>query len=165
MVWATDSEGLSLLLHPPESSPRHDDWMEVLFTHADDFPRPDDYQPNNPAWVEQGLSKCFANRAEAVEAEIAATGIIRAAGKKVDVLLSKYQTSPEHDAGAFCDPLGVWDPQGEGSYDGASIHPFETIFIKTNRGITPKLIENLSGWTDQIGYSSYQHCAKPNKRF
>lgn len=134
--------------------------MEILFSHADDFPRPEDYKPNDPAWVEKGLSQCFANRQDAVEAEVSATGIILGAGKKVDVLLTKYQTSLEHDVLKFCEPLGAWDPQSEGAYDGASIHPYESVFIKTNRGINPVLIENLSKWTDEIGYSSYGQCSK-----
>ncbi|KAK2610235.1 hypothetical protein N8I77_003685 [Diaporthe amygdali] len=159
MVWATDSEGLSLLLHPPATSPRHDEWMEILFSHADDFPRPDDYQPSGPDWVEKGLSQCFANRQEAVQGEISATGIILGAGKKVDTLLTQYQTSREHNATSFCEPLGAWDPQAEGNYGGGSIHPFETMFIKTNRGLSPELIESLSGWTDQMEYSSYKQCS------
>ena len=132
--------------------------MEVLFSHADDFPRPADYQASGPGWVEKGLSQCFADRFRAVEAEIAATGVILGAGKKVDVLLSKYQTSLDHDVTKFCEPLGAWDPQMEGMYDGASIHPYETIFMKTNRGISPKTIENLSKWADEMGYSSHDHC-------
>ncbi|KAL1858187.1 hypothetical protein Daus18300_010069 [Diaporthe australafricana] len=163
MVWATDSEGLSLLLHPPPTSPRHDEWMETLFSHADDFPRPADYKPSSPNWVEKGLSQCFANRQEAVQGEIAATGIILGAGKKVDTLLTQYQTSQEHNVTAFCEPLGAWDPQSEGNYGGGSIHPFETMFIKTNRGLSPKLIESLSGWTDQMGYSSYSQCSRSSE--
>lgn len=158
MVWATDREGLSLLLRPPPTSPRHDAWMEVLFSHPDDFPRPKDYKPSDPDWVEKGLSQCFPDRQEAVQGEIAATGIILGAGKKVDALLTKYQASVEHNITTFCEPLGPWDPQKEGMYDGTSIHPFETIFIKTNRGISPKLIDNLSKWTDEMGYSSYNQC-------
>lgn len=166
MVWATDRAGLSLLLHPPATtSPRHDPWMETLFTHAADFPRPANYTPNDPAWVERGLAQCFASRQAAVEGEIAATGIVLGAGKRVDVLLTKYQTTApsaqRHDAEAFCAPLGAWDPQGEGAYDGASVHPFESIFVKTNRGISPRLVENLSGWFDEMGYSSYDQCSAP----
>lgn len=158
MVWATDSEGLDLLLNPPAQSPRHDAWMETLFTHANDFPRPKDYKTEDPDWVEQGLSQCFPNRQKAVEGEIAATGIILAAEKKVDVLLSKYQTSLDHDVMEFCEPLGAWDPQSEGGYDGMSIHPYESIFIKTNRGISPEVIESMTGWFDEIKYSSYEQC-------
>lgn len=158
MVWATDSEGLGLLLYPPLQSPRHDTWMEKLFTHAADFPRPDDYKPEDPDWVEKGLSQCFPNRQKAVEGEVAATGIILGANKKVDVLLTKYQTSLDHNLMDFCEPLGVWDPQSEGGYDGTSIHPYESMFIKTNRGISPRLIENLSKWTDESRYSSYDQC-------
>ncbi len=42
-----------------------------------------------------------------------------------------------------------------GAYDGASIHPFETLFFKTNRGITPRLLEVMIKWIDQTKYSSY----------
>lgn len=160
MVWATDSEGLSLLLYPPQNSPPHDEWMEILFSHADDFPRPESYKPSEPNWVEKGLSQCFANRQDAVVAEISATGIILSAGKKVNTLLAQYQTSKEHNIIAFCEPLGAWDPMHEGSYGGGSVHPFETMFIKTNRGLSPALIDSLTEWTDQMGYSSYSQCSK-----
>lgn len=158
MVWATDSEGMGLLLHPPLQSPRHDVWMEKLFTHAAVFPRPDDYKPADLNWVEKGLSQCFTNRQKAVEAEISATGIILGANKKVDVLLTKYQTTLDHNAMSFCEPFEYWDPQAEGGYDGANIHPYESMFIKTNRGISPRLIDNLSKWTDESRYSSYDQC-------
>jgi hypothetical protein len=162
MVWATDSEGLSLLLHPPPTSPRHDEWMETLFSHADDFPRPADYKPSgaDPDWAEKGMAQCFPSRQDAVEGEIAATGIILAAGKKVDTLLAMYQTSRAHDVTAFCAPLGAYDPQAEGNYGGGSIHPFETLFIKTNRGLSPGLIVSLTDWTDRMGYSSFEQCSK-----
>ncbi len=156
MVWATDREGLELLLHPPASSPRHDAWIEELFSHEDDFPRPADYKANDPDWVETGINKCFADRAEAVQAEVAATGIILGAGKRVDVMLMKFQT--DDDYVGHCARLGVWDPMGEGAYDGASIHPFETLFFKTNRGITPRLLEVMTGWIDKMKYSSYDYC-------
>lgn len=158
MLWATDHEGLSLLLHPPASSPSHDKWMATLFSHKEDFPKPADYRPNSddPLWTEPGISKCFDNRQNAVEAEIASTGIILGAGKRVDVMLMKMQT--ESDYLAHCARLGAWDPQGEGAYDGASISLFETVFIKTNRGISPKYLDNMSKWVDKIGYSSYDYC-------
>lgn len=165
MVWATDREGLSLLLHPPPTSPRHDQWMETLFSHADDFPRPADYQPSGSDWVEKGLSQCFANRQEAVQGEIAATGIILGAGKKVDTLLARYQTSQAHNITAFCEPLGAWDPQSEGNYGGGSIHPFETMFLKTNRGLSPQLVESLTEWTEQMHYSSYSQCSKRKQTY
>lgn len=158
MVWATDSEGLSLLLRPPPGSPRHDEWMEALFSHADDFPRPEGYEPSGADWAEEGISQCFASRQDAVVGEIAATGIIVGAGKKVDTLLTRYQASGAHNATAFCGPLGAWDPQSEGNYGGGSVHPFETMFIKTNRGLSPALIESLTEWTDSMGYSSYEQC-------
>ncbi len=68
----------------------------------------------------------------------------------------KFQTEPDHVA--HCARLGAWDPQGEGAYDGVSIHPFETLFVKTNRGISPRLVELMTEWTDQSNYSSYDYC-------
>ncbi|KAH8647871.1 hypothetical protein BX600DRAFT_475955 [Xylariales sp. PMI_506] len=158
MVWATDRDGLAVLLHPPKTSPKHDKWMEKLFTHAADFPRPDDYKPNkdDKKWHDKGINQCFANRMQAVEAEIAATNIILGAGRRVDVLLMKMQT--DRDYIGFCEKLGAWDPQGEGNYDGASIGLFETMFMKTNRGISPKSLENMSKWVDEMAYSSYDYC-------
>lgn len=156
MVWATDREGLSLLLYPPADSPRHDKWMEKLFKHKHDFPRPADYKISDPDWTEKGLNMCFENRQKAVEAEIGATGIIFGAGKKVDVMLMKFQTEPDYIE--HCAKLGAWDPQGEDAYDGVNIHPFETVFFKTNRGISPRLVDLMTGWVDQMDYSSYDYC-------
>jgi hypothetical protein len=130
--------------------------MEKLFSHAYDFPRPDNYQVSDPAWVESGLNICFPNRQLAVEAEIGATGIIFGAGYHVDVMLMKFQTEPDYIA--HCQRLGEWDPQGEGAYDGVDIHPFETIFFKTNRGISPRMVELMTGWMDRANYSSYDYC-------
>ncbi|KUJ18929.1 uncharacterized protein LY89DRAFT_582689, partial [Mollisia scopiformis] len=156
MVWATDRMGMSLLLQPPKSSPRHDGWMEVLFAHPAQFPRPDDYKTADPSWVEVGLNKCFANRQQAVEAEVAATGIMFGAAKKVDVMLMKFQTDPDYNA--HCSRMGAWDPQGNGAYDGINIHPFETMFIKTNRGIDPRALALHTGWMDRSSFTSYDYC-------
>lgn len=156
MVWATDRAGMELLLYPPKASPRHDEWMEILFSHPDDFPRPADYKVADPTWVEKGLNQCFANRQLAVEAEISATGIILGAGKKIDVMLMKFQT--ESDYVAHCKRLGVWDPSHNGAYDGVNVHPHETLFFKTNRGIDPRLLELQTEWINKANYSSYDHC-------
>ncbi|KAF8862969.1 hypothetical protein BDZ45DRAFT_584510 [Acephala macrosclerotiorum] len=156
MLWATDSAGMSLLLQPPKSSPRHDAWMEILFTHPADFPRPADYVKSDPKWIEPGINKCFPNRQQAVEAEIAATGIIFGAGKKVDVMLMKFQTDPDYRA--HCSRLGAWDPQRNGAYDGVNYHMFETMFIKTNRGIDERLLALQTGWMDRSKFSSYDYC-------
>lgn len=158
MVWATDREGIELLLHPPAAtSPRHDEWMERLFTHEDDFPRPKDYRPAAPGWAEPGLGTCFADRQEAVEAEIAATGIVLGAGKKVEVMLTLFHA--EEDKLAQCARLGEYDPTArDGLYAGSSPHPFETIFFKSNRGLSESLLAGMTEWTDKMNYSSYDHC-------
>ncbi|CZR55863.1 uncharacterized protein PAC_05751 [Phialocephala subalpina] len=156
MLWATDRTGMSLLLQPPKSSPRHDGWMEVLFAHPAQFPRPEGYIRGDSEWVEPGLNKCFQNRQQAVEAEIAATGIIFGAHKKVDVMLMKFQTDPDYNA--HCSRLGAWDPQSNGGYDGANYHMFETMFIKTNRGIDARLLALQTGWMDRSQFSSYDYC-------
>jgi hypothetical protein len=131
--------------------------METLFEHPAQFPRPDGYKIEDPDWVERGLNQCFENRQKAVEGEISATGIILGAGKKVDVILMKFQTDPDYEA--HCARLGEFDPNAfEGAYDGISIHPFETLFVKTNRGLDERLLVLQTGWMDRSNFSSYDYC-------
>lgn len=48
----------------------------------------------------------------------------------------------------------LWD----GQYFGMNVHPFETVFIKSNRDVDPVTIDRLTQWTMSRGYSSYEHC-------
>jgi hypothetical protein len=46
----------------------------------------------------------------------------------------------------------------EGKYYGTNVHPFELVFMKTNRRIDDFGLEKLTEWVDGIGYESYDYC-------
>jgi hypothetical protein len=50
------------------------------------------------------------------------------------------------------------DLLGPGEYFGFDINPFETLFLKTQRGINPEMIQTLSDWVDGAGYESWKYC-------
>lgn len=152
MIWGTDSIGLDLLLHPPPDSPSHNDFLAVFNEHY-----PNMTQLHGPDYVDQGINKCFADRAEAVEAEISAAGIIRHSGYMATSLLTKFQIDTDFLTHCNEHP-GTTDPQGNGYYDGMNYHPYETMFIKTNRGIDPNMIAKLTEWTDLANASSWDYC-------
>lgn len=41
-------------------------------------------------------------------------------------------------------------PSREGSYDGISMHPFETLFVKTSWGVGEPFVSRYSGWFDAL---------------
>ncbi|KAI9646750.1 hypothetical protein NHQ30_004748 [Ciborinia camelliae] len=58
----------------------------------------------------------------------------------------------------FCSSTGAGDLLYEGDYFGINIHPFETIFMKTNRNIGRVALEHLTGWMKGSKFSSYDYC-------
>ena len=136
MIWATDSLGISALLFPPKNS-------KLLPPKEDGTP-------------EVGINGCFHTWDEAVHAEIFATKVIKAAGYKATVMMSAFHSDAEYEE--HCDSGGNGDVLWNGKYFGTNVHPYETIFLKTNRDIDPVLMERLTKWTDGSGYSSYDHC-------
>lgn len=48
----------------------------------------------------------------------------------------------------------------ENNYYGFNVHPFETLFIKSQRGIADNMLQKLTAWVDMSGYSSYDVCGK-----
>lgn len=136
MIWATDSTGLELLLYPPQP----DEIPEGL---------PED-------WKEVGINGCFHTWNEAVHAEVFSTQIIRNAGHKIAVMMSAFYS--DEDYIDHCDSGGNGDVLWNGRYFGTNVHPYETIFMKTNRDIDPVLINKLTSWKNGEGYSSYDHC-------
>jgi len=46
----------------------------------------------------------------------------------------------------------------EGEYFGINVHPFETVFIKSNRDVDPVTTDRLTEWTEKRKYSSYDFC-------
>lgn len=139
MIWATDTIGMGLLLDPELSKPSESDYWGT----------PDDGV---------GLSGCYNEYNQAVHAEIGSTSIITKAGYKADALLTSFHkdTDPE----TYCASImpAVQDTLREGAYFGFSVHPYETIFLKTNRGISPSLVASFTQWSDDMGYSSYERC-------
>lgn len=152
MLWGTDRIGLDLLLHPPANSPSHNEFLAKLNEHY-----PNLTQSHGPDYVDQGINKCAVDRTEAVEAEISGAGIIKAGGYKATSLLAKAQIDDN-----FLDNCwnhgGTIDPQGNGYYDGMNYHPFETLFIKTNRNIDPNMISKYTIWANEANYSSWDYC-------
>lgn len=137
MIWATDSVGLELLLYPPQP----EKIPEGL---------PED-------WKEVGINGCFHTWDEAVHAEVFSTQIIRNGGKnQIAVMMSAFHSDKDYID--HCDSGGNGDVLWNGKYFGTNVHPYETIFMKTNRDIDPVLIEKLTKWKEGEKYSSYDHC-------
>lgn len=136
MIWATDSLGMSALLYPP--------------TNEKLLPLKEDGTP------EVGINGCFHSWDEAVHAEIFATKVVYAAGYKAEVMMSAYYSDPEYEKN--CDSGGNGDVLWNGRYFGTNVHPFETIFMKTNRDIDSVLMDRLTSWANGSNYSSYEHC-------
>jgi hypothetical protein len=138
MIWATDNIGISLLLYPPPTATAPSSATAT------------------PAPPEVGINGCFHTWDSAVHAEIFATQIIRDAGYRAEVLMAAFHSDAKFIEN--CDSRGNGDVLWNGKYYGANVHPFETMFLKTNRDIDPVLMERLTTWTDGSGYSSYEHC-------
>lgn len=136
MIWATDSVGLGLLLHPPQPA------------------KIPEGLPSN--WKEVGINGCFHTWDEAVHAEVFSTQIIRDAGHKIAVMMSAFYSDEKYID--HCDSGGNGDVLWNGRYFGANVHPYETIFMKTNRDIDPVLIDKLTSWKTGEEYSSYDYC-------
>ncbi|KAI5475215.1 hypothetical protein MNV49_001726 [Pseudohyphozyma bogoriensis] len=104
--------------------------------------------------VPNGLSDCPTNYADAVGIETAATDHILDAGYEVDVMMQEFHRISFAQQMALCIHGDfLWD----GNYGGANIHPYETLFAKTKRGIAEELLDRLTEWTDGDGYSSWEH--------
>lgn len=154
MIWATDSTGLELLLYPPATTPNHAEWIERL-PHLDGWPGSagKDHDFSAP---EVGINSCFNSYFAAVEAEVGASSIIMSAGYRLDAMLARFHSDPEY--AEHCDPNRNEDMLMDKGYEGTNLHPYETIFAKTNRGIDPLTLDRHTRWTDAEGYSSYDFC-------
>lgn len=137
MIWATDITGVELLLFPPKTT-------KITPLFPDETPRP-----------EVGINDCFHDWDSAVHAEIHASQIILDAGYELDVMMSAFHVGEyiEH-----CDNKTNGDVLWQGKYEGTNVHPYETIFLKTNRDIDPVLMERLTSWHTRSNYSSYDYC-------
>lgn len=63
--------------------------------------------------------------------------------------MKEYETTCNPDEGDL-----LWDKE----YYGINVHPFETVFLKSNRNIDPLTLERHTGWANERKYSSYDYC-------
>ncbi|CZR57232.1 uncharacterized protein PAC_07122 [Phialocephala subalpina] len=153
MILATDRIGLEILLFPTEAQ---------IETFRDSLP-PYPYVPaNHPAYnVPQlehpGINSCPNEYWHAVSVEVHASALIKAAGYKIDAMMAAFHKSETYEEECEGD-MSSPDVLYENSYWGTNIHPFDTIFAKSNRGTNAKVLKTLTEWTDGRGYSSYDVC-------
>ncbi len=110
-----------------------------------------------------GIGVCFPTILDAITAEIRVTSLVRSAGYDVDVMLAAFQSEKEYK---FIDTKGeggcetgsdfLWG----GKYFGFDVHPFETLFFKSHRGIQDVQLERLTLWQGRSGYSSEEACGR-----
>jgi hypothetical protein len=101
------------------------------------------------------IGECFDSLDAAMGGEVRTTGYLREQGYEVDVMLSIFQTERDYGFVNCKDPN---DFLYQGSYFGFSVHPYETLFIKSHRGIEDNMLEKLSVWSDMSGYTSEDVC-------
>lgn len=105
----------------------------------------------------EGIGECFDSLQSAMGGETRTTPHLRSKGYEVDVMLSIFQTQRDYK---YIDCENPQDFLFQGAYFGFNVHPFETLFVKSNRGIEDSMLEKLSSWQDMSGYSSYDVCRK-----
>jgi len=151
MIWATDIVGLFLLLSPPASivrnltaNPTYDPHTETETGVA----LPPHYG---------GINSCFHTWGSAVSAEIGSSALIKAAGYRFDVMMAAFHGAEDYSD--ICDATrdGA-DPLWDGQYFGGNVHPYETVFMKSNRDVDPIMMDRLTEWTGKNGYSSFEAC-------
>jgi hypothetical protein len=150
MIWATDIHGLNALLFPTK---------EALAAYALDPPKSAEKDPEKRAKAPKqapGINSCFHTWITAVTAEVGASSLIKAAGYKLDVMMSAYHGTERFEE--VCDSSENADVLWDKEYFGTNVHPFETVFIKSNRDIDPVGLERHTEWMRGRGYSSYQYC-------
>ncbi|KIH89214.1 hypothetical protein SPBR_07481 [Sporothrix brasiliensis 5110] len=137
MIFATDDTGMSILLDPDHAT----SGVADKFGGADD-----------PV----GLTGCYNNHRSAVHSEVGLTTLIQNAGYAVDVMMAAIhqETSLE----AYCNATNSNDVLFNDAYFGFNVHPYETIFIKTNRDIDPVAIKKLSEWHLKRNMTSQTLC-------
>ncbi|KUI60361.1 hypothetical protein VP1G_07566 [Cytospora mali] len=129
-VWATDFVGMELLMHPPPPGPN---------STVDSFAGRDE-----PV----GLAGCYP--------DLGATRIMFEAGWKVDLMMTAFHGIANYTT--VCNPQEHGDLLFNGKYFGTNVHPYETVFAKSNRDIDPLLMQRLSEWQWASGWRSWDSC-------
>lgn len=144
MIWATDVVGMETLLFPSE---------ETIAKFNAEMPEHDPNSPIPPL-TQPGINWCPEHYWDAVAVEVHSTALIQAAGYQVDAMEAAFHTGPGFEKACWQNGNVLSDKH----YFDINIQPYELIFIKANRDIDPTEIERYTDWTDQMGYSSYEHC-------
>lgn len=81
---------------------------------------------------------------------------MKAAGYKVDAMMSAMQGIPAYKAAETCEDNNdvLWD----GKYWGSNVGLYETGWMKSNRNVDPVGLKMQSEWVKGRGYSSYDYC-------
>lgn len=137
-VWATDFVGMELLMNPPLPGPN---------STVDDFAEWD---------APVGLADCYPDLSRAVHAELGATRVMLDAGHKVDLMMSAFHGIANYSQ--VCDPQAHGDLLYKDRYFGTSVHPYETLFTKTNRDLDEVLLARLTEWHWKSDWRSWDAC-------
>ncbi|ROW14175.1 hypothetical protein VPNG_04283 [Cytospora leucostoma] len=138
MLWAMDEVGMSILLDPAlaHSVPVKDGWG------SEDTP--------------VGMSFCHETMLQAVHTEIGSTRLILSQGYEVDALMTAYASS--NSTQDYCEHGQFEDVLYNDRYYGTNVHPYELVFIKSNRNIDPTLLAKMTEWHLGSGISSWDSC-------
>lgn len=152
MIWATDSLGMQILLRP--SKKLESDTQVYLAKHLATTLGKDPLRKHVAPFTKAGINSCPHTHQEAVALEVYATPLIKTAGYDVDAIMLAY-----HSKSDMCAPEAQKrDVLHKGGYWGINLHPFDSIFAKTNRKIQPEVVARLSEWVDGESYTSYDYC-------
>jgi hypothetical protein len=169
MFWALDRAALETLLFPSD---------ELVATFKESLPEKDPKEPV-PEMESPGINSCPHKYWKAVAIEVYATPLLEAAGFEVDAMMSAFHGFGDALARGESVDIGggdvkkgtmrkgtgyesicgdTLDPLFEHQYWGTTIHPFDTVFAKTNRDSNMEIVERLTQWTAGRAYSSYDVC-------
>lgn len=155
MIWATDSIGMEILLFP--SANLTAPLKSYLLKALPKVYLGDPISKHVASLTIPGINSCPRNHAHAVALEVYATPLMKTAGYEVDAVMKAYHgiEGYENVCKKGLEKGDVLLPDG---YWGTNIHPFDTVFAKTNRKIDPAVLRRLTEWTEKTGYSSYDYC-------
>jgi hypothetical protein len=146
MVLATDSIGMGILL---------DKQLARSLAIEDEWGNADD-----PV----GFSSCYETFHSAIHAEVGTTGLIRAQGYEISVMMAAFLGASDHEGRPatiieYCEenkyPLDVLY---DGAYFGTNVHPYELVFYKANRGVSPATLDGMTKWHLKMNRNSWDTC-------
>lgn len=138
MIFATDAIGMDVLLDP----------RRAVTGVADKYGG-----PNDPV----GLSGCYNDHRAAVHSEIGLTTLMEQAGYKVDAMMAAFHQVKDIDSYCLAMP-DVGDVMLNNHYFGSNLHPYDTVFLKTNRNLDKAEYVRLSEWHLKRNVTAYDLC-------